>query len=73
LNIEASFASEYRARNFGRGILLGKRTLIYNEFPRIAWERDKFPIHQTEVREGRIQKMQPVCGRTPSSFTYRLL
>jgi Zn-dependent peptidase ImmA (M78 family) len=29
---------------------LGKRTLIYNELPRIAWERDEFPIDEEKIQ-----------------------
>jgi hypothetical protein len=52
LKDKASFTSRHRAVARRRDVVLGKRTLVYNEFPRFAWESDEFPIHQTEVRTG---------------------
>jgi hypothetical protein len=55
---------------------LGKRTLIYNELPRIAWERDEFPIDQTEVRTSRFYEFQlfgGVMGRRQNFRCFQVL
>jgi hypothetical protein len=43
LHVVVIFTKKRRGGNSRRDVLLSKRTLIYNELPRIAWEKDQFP------------------------------
>ena len=44
--------SGHRARNCGRGVVLGKRALFCNDFPGITEFVLNFPILNFEVRTG---------------------
>ncbi len=51
------FHKQRRARDGGRGVVLGKRTLIYNKLPRFPWLDGEVTIRNSQVRTDFFQKI----------------